>query len=496
VKSISRHGRGRTSVPVVYGIWGLSMRLYAIRQSISLIGIALAGLVTGDVLYGQSFLRSLETAQDAPRGFRIDGITSSTGYYSSFSPFTSVSQLVPGTLQFGAEISNTVSASLGYHWRSPTSNFAIVYTPSYVANVRNSQFNAVGHDISITGSHPLQIGPRLTMDFNASANVSNARQYLFNMGVLDQVVGTPATFEQLSAAALGTPLTNNGIASLLTGSSVVGDSAARQLFYGDRVLVGGLQTNLTYSWSPRLRLTFGLGGTRYQHLSRPSAENTDASAGSNFLLAQNTAVNAAVSVSYSLSPRTQIAWDLDTSRSFSRLQQGFVNTSMLAIGRNMGSRWFARINGGVGLVNINGNTSGRSKQPQYIAGGSLGAKTRAHTFMMTAQRTITNTFGVAYNTDDAQASWSWRSQNRAWLLSGGSGYQRLNDTERSKLSGWRGMVSAGRKLGPQVLAQLQFAYSSYSGRFNSLPSNFTQRGVLLSLSWMPSAPASKSSGVR
>src|SRR5262249_1379125 len=150
-----------------------------------------------------------------------------------------------------------------------------------------------------------------------------------------------------------------------------------------------------------------------------------------------------------------IAWELTSSRNFSRQQRGFVTTSDLAIGRKMGRQWFARVNAGASIVNVTGATYGRSKQPQYIVGGTLGIKTRAHTFLVNAQRTVTNTFGVIYNANDARTSWSWRSQDKAWLLSAGFGYQRLNDVQRSKLHGWQGTVAAGRKLGSQLFAQLQ-----------------------------------------
>ncbi len=442
---------------------------------------------------GQSFLNFFESPPESPRGFRINGVTISSAYYSAFSPFASATLIGPNTPVFGADFSNTISASLSYHRRSPTSNFEIIYTPSYERYVHNPQLNMLNHDLTITTSRPLQLSPRLTLDFSANASVSNERQYLFNMGALNRAAGTSGTFDELAGSMLGTP-TTNGSASLPAVGTPTMDTAAQQLFYGNRVFMAGLQGMLSYAWSPRLHIGVTLGGTRYQHIGGEDILVTQPQAA--FLLAQTTTALGGITASYSLSPRTQIGGEVSTSRNFSRLQQGFVTTSALTLGRKMGQHWFAQARAGVGIINVNGNRSENSKQPQYIAGAVLGVKTGSHTVVISPQRTITNTFGVAYNTTDVQATWIWQSRTRSWQLSSGVGYQRFDETTQSRVNAWRGTLGVGRKLGSQFVGQVQFSDMSYSGRFDSAaPYRFSQYGVLVSLSWVPSGRVSAPAGV-
>jgi hypothetical protein len=193
-----------------------------------------------------------------------------------------------------------------------------------------------------------------------------------------------------------------------------------------------------------------------------------------------------VGLSYSLSPRTQVGLNVDTNRSFSRLQQGFVTTSVFSITRKMGPLWFVRGMSGIALVNVAGNGPGAAKQPQYVAGGDLGAEKRGHIFTLSSQRTITNTYGIAYNTTDARANWSWQSQAKVWLLWSTIGYQKLADSVKSKVDSGQGTIAIGRRFASQLVGQAQFSYLSYSGRLDMFPYRFSQGGVLVSLLWIPS----------
>jgi hypothetical protein len=151
---------------------------------------------------------------------------------------------------------------------------------------------------------------------------------------------------------------------------------------------------------------------------------------------------------------------------------------------------------GVGLVNVAGNAPGKGKQPQYVVGGNLGIEQRGHTFMLSPQRTVTNTYGIAYDTTDARASWSWQSRAYVWLLSSSIGYQRLADSVKSKVDSRQGTIAIGRRLASQLVGQAQFSYLFYSGRMDLLPYRFSQGGVLFSLSWIPSGRLSGPVGGR
>ncbi len=430
----------------------------------------------------QSFLNFFVPPPESARGFRIDGATLSSGYYSAVTPFASATLIGPNTPVFGADVSNTLSASLSYHRRSPTSDFEIAYTPSYERYWRNSQLNMLNHELTITTSRPLHLSQRLTLDISGNGNITNARQYLFNMGPADRTAGSSSTLDGLAGSMLGTPTATTG-PSLPAGASPTIDSPAQQLFFGDRVLMAGLQATFAYAWSPRLNVGVTLGGSRYQNLGGPDIPAATQQSG--ILLTQATTAIGGISAYYSLSSRTQIGGEVTTTRNFSRFQQGFVTTSTFTLGRKMGPHWFAQAKGGVGLLNVNGNNSENSKQPQYIAGATIGVKTRAHTFVLSPEQTITSAFGVAYRTTDAEAAWIWQSRRRTWQLSGGGGYQRFVETAISRVNAWRGSITVGRKLGSQFVAQVQFSEMSYSAHVESAPYRLSQNGVLLSLMWAP-----------
>ena len=448
--------------------------------------ILIAALVTSAgvlALRGQtlpSFIRS--SLDDQRQGLNIYGVTLASGYYSAILPGLGSQPVGPNSLVLGADVSNTMTAAIGYRWHKPTSNFEIIYTPTYFGNVRNSQFNAFNHDLSITGARPLRLGQHLTLSFHVQGGVTDQRGFLFSPGALDSIAQTPATFQDLSTAALGGQITNNQIASMLTGSSAVA-SPAQFLFYGDKMLTATLSTTLMYSYSPRLSIGVTMGGTRYQHLSqRAPGEGTRPS----FLLPQTTSGMVDVTLAYALSPRTQIAADIGTDRNFSRFQEGFSSTANFYIKRKMGQRWFVNGNVGAGMINTIGGKYTSAAQPQYLLGGLLGFKTYGHIFTADAQRIITNAFGVIYTASDVNGTWIWRPGERNWVISTQGGYEELFNVATSRIDSWRAMTSLGHTIGHHMTAAVSLVYMTYSGKFSGLPYDFTQRGVQLSLTWVPS----------
>jgi hypothetical protein len=446
----------------------------------------MAALVTAagvPALRGQTLPSLIRSSLDEQRqGLKIYGLTVASGYYSAILPGLGSQPVVPNSLVLGSDVSNSMTAAIGYRWLKPTSNFEIIYTPTYFGNVRNSQFNSFNHALSITGARPLRLGQHLTLSFNVQGGVSDSRGFLFSPGVLDSIAQTPATFQDLSMTALGGQMTNNQIASMLTGSSAVA-SPAQFLFYGDKMLTATLSSTLMYSYSPRLSIGVTVGATRYQHLSqRLPGEGTRPS----FLLPQTTSGMVDVRMAYALSPRTQVGADIGTSRNFSRFQQGFSSTGNLFIRRKMGRRWFVNGNAGVGMINTIGGKYNSAAQPQYLLGGMLGFKTYAHIFTTSAQRTITNAFGVIYTASDVNGTWIWRPGERNWVISTQGGYEKLVNPATSRINSWRAMTSFGHSIGHHMTAAAGLVYMTYSGRFSGLPYDFTQRGVQLSLTWVPS----------
>ena len=71
--------------------------------------------------------------------------------------------------------------------------------------------------------------------------------------------------------------------------------------------------------------------------------------------------------SYSLSPRTQISIDANTTRIFARQEKGYISSSYFTLARTMSRAWFVQLRGGGGYLNYTAQAFPVS-QPAPICG--------------------------------------------------------------------------------------------------------------------------------
>ncbi|MGO9270768.1 MAG: hypothetical protein ACLQOO_11040 [Terriglobia bacterium] len=414
-------------------------------------------------------------------GLQIQSVSGYAVYYSNFLPNGGAT---PQTASANLPSDVGGGGSIVFDWTKFTdrSSFSLNYTPSYTGYVRNSSLNALNHALSLTASR--KIAPRWTFGFSVAGNLSTMEESLFSPTALSNVASVPSTFADLAAGVLSANFANNPqLGAVLTSSPLV-ESPISNLLYGQRMLTASAHVSLSYSYSPRLSVTFSGGGARTQHV-----EDQDLGAGNTAVIPNTTSGNAGVSISYSLSPLTQLGASATATRTSSSLYDGYTTTSQATLGRTLGARWFMQIHGGVGVTNAVGQTSSVvvPTKPGPLIGGSLGYKTFRHTFLGSYDRTVVDSYGLgASTTSSATGTWRWGHPGaNSWWLDSSFTWQQLQGGALANTSGWRATVGLSRAVGPHVVLLTQYVHMDYSGGLLAAASHLSQDAVRVSIAWTP-----------
>jgi hypothetical protein len=301
--------------------------------------------------------------------------------------------------------------------------------------------------------------------------------------VLSQVTAAGATFDDLAAAMISGNLTNNELASILTGAPVV-ESPARTIIYGNRVLSAGSSASLSYSPSTRLAFYWRASATRTQFLQDAANSETAQYRG---LIPRTNSGTASAGFSYKVTPRTEFSMDASASRTFSTYQDAYMTMGRLRLGRKIGNRWFVAGNGGVGKIIPIRETSELPRGLQGVGGGNVGFRTRGNTFVASVDRTVADSYGLgAGSTVSSTGSWDWHRPGGAWRFAASGGWQRLDGV--IELEGWAVKGSIARRITRQTGWSLSYAYMSNAQRAGvRLPeqAQMTVHSVRLALFWSP-----------
>ena len=434
-------------------------------------------------------LRAQETgvpAQQAapaapPNGLQVRSISVYANYESNFLPNGGTS--FQATASLPADVG--LGGSIVMEWTKFTerSSVSLDYTPSYTGYIRNSNLNALNHALSLTVSR--KIAPRWTFSFSAAGNLSSLEESLFSPTTLSNVASAPATFNDLAAAMLSAKFANNPqLGAIFTASPLV-QSPVANLIYGQRMFTASTYASLSYSYSPRLSVTFSGGGARTQYISGDQA----LAASNSYLLANTTSGNASLGFSYSLSPLTQIGGSVSTNRVSSSLYDAYTTTSLVTLGRTLGMRWVMQAHGGVGFTNTvhqAGVGPFIPAKPGPAIGGSLAYKTRSNTFLGSYDRTVSDSYGLgAATSSSASAGWHYRHPGSSWWLDSSFGWQQLLGGALENTSGWRTTVSLSRAIGTRLVFIVQYVHLDYSGGFLATPYHTSQDAVRASMEWTP-----------
>jgi hypothetical protein len=229
-------------------------------------------------------------------------------------------------------------------------------------------------------------------------------------------------------------------------------------------------------------MTFGISGSRTQSIR---SSKTDTPHIERVVPFTNSG-EASLGLSYQVSPRTSMAVSAASSRSFSSGQDAYANTLRLTLGRMMGRRWFVTGHGGAAMVVPIRSPQPRPMRPDWIAGGSIGARAASHSVMLDVNRTFGDGFGVgAYESRTASAVWQWGRMRSRWsLYAMYSVHEVLGGSVRTAW-GWRGNVGFGRVLGAGFVATTDLGYMNYYGTVIGSKYRLELQAVRVSLNWVP-----------
>lgn len=414
---------------------------------------------------------------------RVEGVTIYGGYYTSGTP---AGFEIPTQSPFlGPTAMAAATLTVGGSQTRERSSLTWSYSPSYFSTVYSSEgerrHGSVNHRFGMHWRR--QLGQRWSFTTSANGLLASLEQLYFSAGPLTEIAALPTNFDDLASAVLTGRFTDAQLAALLSGAAAP-STAAQAYPYGNRLLNTSL--NMGVAWAPTGRTTVSavVTGSRTQRVSGTGTTGADVSPGSS--LPQMTAATAMLSWSYSLSPRTQIAVQGTSTRSFSRVQQGYTSATNFSVGRVISRRWFLQLRGGGGAVTYSRQIYTKPRALQYVYGANLAFKTAAQTFLVSYDRSLGDVYGFgSAATDTGTAAWNWNRPGSGWSVSASASYQRLDNQIFHNTRSWRGSAGVARSLGRHMSLSWQYVYFRLPLDIQTPGMQRDQRGINVSLAWRP-----------
>ncbi len=433
-----------------------------------------------------TFANFLNPLSASSPGAHLYGVSVFSSYYTGGTPYG-----LPGSITLPVGPNPTydvvVGATASFGWNKSGEggkwNVSVNYTPSYVRSVRQSDYNLFTHAGSVSAGRRFTLTRKWSLGVYTSATVSEFPQFFFTPGTLDLAASIPVNFDDFAAAVLSGTYTNSQLASILTSTSAPASpvSPAQTFLYGSRILNNSAGGALSYSVSNRSSLQISFNATRSQSLQNSSTPGDS----SRYFIPQSLGASAGLIWSYSLTPRTQVNATATASRTFSRLQDGYATSAQFGISRVMSRHWFAKGGIGAGMLLFNRDAFTAPSTAQYLANGSIGYKTYAHSVFVSYSRSLGDPYGAGSGTiSNVSATWDWRRPGSAWVFFSTGGWQRLGNSSLNNATSWLAAAGLARALGTHMRMSAQYSYFRFP--FATVTSSgLTQDGLSVALSWSP-----------
>jgi len=284
---------------------------------------AVAGLFVSSCS-AQELLDEINFRTNELAGVHIVGGSVFGGYSSSAYPQGGLNLgLAPGATNLGGDATYGATASVGWQLHRAQTNLSVLYSGSYGGEVRYSNLNAYNQSLSFSANRALT--PKLTFTLSAAGVDNSVAQYLFQPSSLSVLTQTPATFDDLAAAAAVGQFSSSQVASMLTGAPLM-QLPGRSLLAATRILSYSAQAGLDYALSSRMHLHFAGFAAAGQNRLSGDQQNT---APANYVMPRSLGANAGIGTTYSLSPRTTVGAELSANRSVNRFQSAYVTSATL-----------------------------------------------------------------------------------------------------------------------------------------------------------------------
>ncbi len=443
-----------------------SQRCHLVQQVLLISGM-------GGSLWAQSLVSPAPPGESVQQGLQIYSTTLGATYMDPIQPVG-----IKSIQGINSDISVDASVTLGWSKRTARSNWSVIYAPSYAARVHYSDLSTLNQSLVLSGNR--RLSTKWALNFSGSAMVSSFDQSLFSPTRFGTIPLVPVNFDDLAAAALSGKLTNDQVASLLTGAPLVA-SPASQLLFGNRMFSSSLQTGLSYSPSARWSAHVSLGGSRAQTLLTKLRPETIQPT-----LTKSTSTNVGLDAGYSLNPRTQIGASVNAGRTFSFIQSAYVNSWNLFVGHRI-KRLFFQASGGSGVVTPVGPHIG-SKRATYLYSLSSGYRTRSHMLMASYNRSIMDPYGIPSTFIDRNVSWMWNRPGATWWVQSNFSQDRLISFPFRHVDSWMWGAGFGRRLTSELAFTTQYSVGrlgSKSQVYQGVPFQLSEGGVRAALVWTP-----------
>jgi len=430
---------------------------------------------------GQSLLDQVSLRSMSLGGLHLYGASVFSGYSTSVYPQGGFASF--GNSQFNALGGDTdYGASFAAGWRhsGPRTSLSVGYTGTYSGNAHYTQLNGFNQSLNVNLSRTIR--GKWTANLSASGGYNTTTQFLYEASSLSVLAQLPMTFDDLAAAFAIGQFSSAQAASMLTGAPLI-ESPVRNLLTGDRILSYSAQAGLSYAHSSRLRFHFGsvsaVGQSWHGSKGALQADSTP----------RNLGATGGLGMSYALSSRTSVNFDVDESQSTNRYQTAYVTSARASLGRKMGLHWFLTVSGGAAFNRITQQTYGTAGPRTMIGGASLGYQASTYTLLGTYERTASDGSGIGVGTiTNYRGAWSWHPRGSSWSWFAGFSRQQMRNTGFASLTGSQISTGLSRRLSFTTSMMAEYVYSDTDGTYLGKPGRFSVQSARIVVSWTPQSP--------
>ncbi len=441
------------------------------------LNIAVLGIVLGINAWSQTQADSLDFSHAEIEGIRLYGISTFLGYSNFTIPNAATSSITAHT-NYG------VTGSAGWQRFHGRTNFSIRYSGTYYGDAHQSNLNSLNHTLDFTLTR--QLGHRWEIDLSANGQDISLQQLIWQNSVLGSVSQTPASFDNLAASMSVGQYTSAQSGLLLGSSTTTLTTPATAVLFGSQILSYGVHAGVSYAHSSRLSFHFGsfaLGGER-----RTGNNNNIPGVQLNYVMPKTIGGEASASLTYALSPRTEIDFGVTENYMTTVFQRSLGTNGTAGFGRKMGQHWFLHGYGGGYFAHTLNQLAGTPATRQVIGAGSIGFQTYSHTLLASYTRSGYDlTAGAVGTSTTSSAAWNWHSPRRNWGLHASFNRTETGSTGYATLSGWQAMAGFSQRIANNLLLQASYSHFRSQGVFLSLANNVTGDAVRISFGWAPNS---------
>jgi hypothetical protein len=438
--------------------------------------LLLAGLWVS-ACHGQELWDTL-SQKTGKAGFHLYGVSAYVGTSSATGPVTvDQNQYLPVNTNLGGDTTYGVQLGLGWLHSSAKTTASIQYSGSYGGQVHYSNVDSFGHHLSFDLNR--QFGTKWTVSLLATGDYRTLTQYLFEPTALGVVSQLPGTASDLAAAFSVGSFSNATSAAIFSGTSTIdsGSSPARTLLLADRILTYQVSASATYATTSRLTLHFSSVSAGGQQ----SFDNN-----SKIVLPRTLGLQAGLSFSYALTPRTNFGVEVSEFRTQNQFQDAYSTTGSVRLSRMMGMHWFFAVNGGMTYSAFGKQSYGTPPSTQTIGGATLGYRFREHTLAGSYYRSAIDAYGGAVGVNTrASGTWQWSPPGSSWRVSSSITDNQIRNTGFISVTGWRASAGFSKTMSRQFSLSFDYGYAYSAGAYLNILTNRTFQSARVTIRWHP-----------